>query len=151
MSEEARSHCRKIDVVTVKGSNVAMPIYTCDTLQNQIFPQLSTPKFANLDLEQVLECQAWDYNPSFWQEDDDLLQLRKLATPDFLATFKSGIDSYLNGDWLKAKEKLEIADEMMRESDTGGDGPSGTILTYMKNRSWTCPADWKGYRPLTSK
>lgn len=32
-----------------------------------------------------------------------------------------------------------------------GDGPCQTLLSYMKDREYTAPADWKGFRPLTSK
>ena len=32
-----------------------------------------------------------------------------------------------------------------------GDGPSQTLLNYMKGFDFQAPADWKGFRPLTSK
>jgi hypothetical protein len=32
-----------------------------------------------------------------------------------------------------------------------GDGPCQTLLSYMKDRDYTAPADWKGFRPLTNK
>ena len=60
MSPEAQDHCRKIDVVTVKGSATPMPIYTHDTFQNQLFPELQAPKFSSLDLEEILAAQADD-------------------------------------------------------------------------------------------
>ena len=41
MSQEAQDACRRLDVVTVKGSAVPMPIYTYDTFQNQTFPEVS--------------------------------------------------------------------------------------------------------------
>ena len=151
MSSHAQSFCRKIDVVTVKGSAIAMPIYTYDTLQQQKFPQLSTPKFTNLSLDDVLQRQANDYDYSLWDNDGDLIQLRKHATIQFAETFKSGVDAYLIGNWNIARQKLEEADRMMVNSDTGGDGPSRTLLNYMGLREWVCPSDWKGYRPLTSK
>jgi len=31
------------------------------------------------------------------------------------------------------------------------DGPSETLLNYMKNRNFTAPEGWKGIRKLTSK
>jgi len=151
MSPEAQDVCRKIDIVTVKGSAVPMPIYTYDTLQNQKFPTLKTPKYSCLDLADVLIQQAEDYEPTAWVEDPDLVQLRRLSTPEFNDIFKQGVQNYLTGNWTRAKESLEKADGMMTRGDVGGDGPSRTILNYMKNRQWECPSDWKGYRPLTSK
>eukprot|EP00957_Ditylum_brightwellii_P050995 3867209-Ditylum_brightwellii.AAC.1 len=151
MSPEAQCCCRKLDVVTVKGSEVSMPIYTYDTYQNQIFPQLQAPKFSDLDLDKVLIQQAEDYDTYMWEHDQDLIQLRRLSTPAFNKAFNEGISSYLGGNWNRARECLEQANMIMSESDSIGDGPSQTILNYMRNRSWTCPSEWKGYRPLTSK
>ncbi len=144
-------HCRKIDVVTVKGSAVPMPIYTYDTLQDQIFPHLKAPKFTNLSLEEVLKKQADNYDTSLWTKDEDLVQLRCLSIPAFRKTFQLGLDFYLSGDWQKSRDFLRKANEMMIKSDTNGDGPSQTLLSFMQSRDWTCPSDWEGFRPLTSK
>ena len=38
MSREAQSYCRRLDVVTVKGSEVPISIFTYDCLQEQVFP-----------------------------------------------------------------------------------------------------------------
>lgn len=151
LSESAQSHCRKVDVVTVKGSNVPMPIYTYDTFQNQVFPQLRAPKYSNLALEDILSSQAENYDASAWTSDPDLTQLRCLATHQFLKTFEKGLNDYLSGHWDVAREQLEKADKMMASNDIGGDGPSRAILKYMQENDWVCPPSWQGHRPLTSK
>ena len=153
MSKEAQECCRKVDVVTVKGSAVPMPIYTSDAFQNQHFATLKTPKYSNLDLNEILIAQALEYSPQLWKEDEDLVQLRRLCTPDFLDAHRKGIETYLNGDWTKARLHLEQANMIMNDlgGDDKGDGPSQTILRYMRNRNWSCPGDWQGFRPLTSK
>jgi class 3 adenylate cyclase len=87
LSEPAQKQCRKIDVVTVKGSNVPMPIYTFDTLQNQVFPQLRAPKLSSLTLPEILTRQAENYDTSTWASDPDLIQLRCLATPVFMKRY----------------------------------------------------------------
>lgn len=151
MSPDAQDHCRKLDVVTVKGSSVPMPIYTYDIYQHQIFPQLRTPKYSNLTLEEVLNKQAEEYDTSIWTQDPDLVQLRCLSTVAFQKTYRQGLDHYLSGSWELARDLLSKADVMMKDGDIGGDGPSRTLLSYMKARNWKCPEDWNGYRPLTSK
>jgi len=151
MSAEAQEHCRKIDVVTVKGSSIPMPVYTYDTLQDQIFPQLRTPKCSNLDLDEVLRTQANEYDASFWIQDEDLVQLRCLSTNEFKAVFSKGLEHYLAGNWLKARDYFQKANELMRESDMKFDGPSETLLNHMKSSEWKSPVDWKGCRPLTNK
>jgi hypothetical protein len=151
MSETAQSNCRRVDVVTVKGSNVPMPIYTYDTFQKQVFPQLRTPKYSYLNINEVLTQQAENYDVSTWMTDPDLIQLRCLATPEFIKTFEKGVKCYLEGTWEEAKKRLEKADQMMASNDIGGDGPSRAILKYMKANNWSCPPTWSGHRPLTSK
>ena len=151
MSNEAQSYCRRLDIVTVKGSAVPMPIYTYDTFQNQSFKDSRASEVADgksLSSKITIEDNHADCD---WATDQDLVDLRKLATPDFNVKFRDGINSYLGGNWAKAKTLLEDCDLMMSESDIGGDGPSQTILNYMKNRDWECPESWQGYRPLTSK
>jgi class 3 adenylate cyclase len=151
MSNEAQSVCRRLDIVTVKGSAQPMPIYTYDTFQNQEFPELLAPKNTDLSLASLLKKQADNYTTREWTTDRDLLQLRGLATPAFNEKFKEGINAYLAANWAKARQLLEECDKMMEKSDRGGDGPSQTILGYMRNRAWQCPPEWQGYRPLTSK
>ena len=128
-----------------------MPIYTYDALQNQTFRVLKTPKFSDLNLEEVLKRQADKYDVTVWENDQDLVQLRCLATPEFLKNYRAGLEHYLGGDWLKAKHFLTHANQMMDGSDINGDGPSLTLLSYMRARDWICPSNWDGYRPLTSK
>merc|ERR1712224_925194 len=139
MSTEAQEQCRKIDRVTVKGSFVPMSVYTYDTFQNQSFPQLRTPKFSSLTLNDVLNKQADEYDVAFWKTDPDLIQLRCLATDHFKETFRQGLDNYLCGNWEKAREYLLKADNMMMDGDYEGDGPSQILLRYMQTKDWKCP------------
>jgi hypothetical protein len=88
--------------------------------------------------------------------DTDLRVLRSHAAgEDFLACFKTGVDSYLDGDWATAQQKLQESSDMMaiRAPTLGKDGPSFTLLRYMKEmgNNGKAPEWWKGYRPLTSK
>ena len=123
MSETAQIHCRKVDVVTVKGSNVPMPIYTYDTFQKQTFPQLRAPKYSNLSISEVLTQQAENYDVSVWMTDPDLVQLRCFATPEFAKTFEKGLKCYLEGNWEEARAILGNVSQMMPSNDVGGDGP----------------------------
>jgi len=94
-----------------------------------------------------------DETNEVFENDYDMITLRQHATEEFLDTFKEGVNCYLSGDWSAAKTFLEKSDEMMKTNvpALGGDGPSLTLLSYMKDRDYQAPADWKGFRPLTSK
>eukprot|EP00590_Aulacoseira_subarctica_P011267 CAMPEP_0172437614 /NCGR_PEP_ID=MMETSP1064-20121228/72353_1 /TAXON_ID=202472 /ORGANISM="Aulacoseira subarctica , Strain CCAP 1002/5" /LENGTH=885 /DNA_ID=CAMNT_0013186105 /DNA_START=2352 /DNA_END=5007 /DNA_ORIENTATION=+ len=142
LSPEAQRYCRKVDVVTVKGSNIPMPIYTYETMQNQIFPALQVPKFSGLDLKTVLSQQALDYTPLDWTQDPDLVQLRIQSTLAFRTAFDGGLQCYLSGQWYQARTLLEQADLLMSGNDSGFDGPSRVLLQYMRARDWICPEGW---------
>lgn len=151
MSPEAQSKCRKLDVITVKGSEVPIAIYTYDCLQNQHFRGRkskghtvggSVPVFMTPDKDM----------PEVFEKDYDLLTLRRHITPEFLTTFQQGLDQYISGDWANAKGKFEQATFLMSQVENmSGDGPSLTLLRYMAAHNWQVPSTWKGYRPLTSK
>jgi hypothetical protein len=52
---------------------------------------------------------------------------------------------------INASKRLSYSSVDNSDSLLYGDGPSQTLLDYMKQTNYICPADWKGYRPLTSK
>lgn len=212
-SPDCQHLCRKCDVVTVKGSEVPIAIYTYDALQDQMF----TPKFiqqvddpdeayelcpeeleARMDINErrlehglpmieadafpLLDLEDWDdetepnYEPTgalkeipyddwrfqrtnvdsqdLFEGDSDLLVLRAHANnEEFLATFKTGVTLYLDGDWVNGKVQLEKANNLMKTlaPSLGGDGPCLTLLDYMQEFGPNAPDWWKGYRPLTAK
>jgi hypothetical protein len=137
----------------VKGSAIPMPVYTHDAFQDQEFPEPHVPKFISLNVSTVMrQNQADSYDESMWKTDEDLLQLRRLASPVFMAFFKRGIEFYLKGNWARARPLLEKANTIMnRQGIVAGDEPSKAILSYMEERQWQSPSNWKGFRPLTSK
>ncbi len=53
--------------------------------------------------------------------------------------------------------KLKLMDHTTKDEDVihmreqFGDGPSQTLLSYIKNRNCTAPESWEGVRPLMSK
>lgn len=63
--------------------------------------QFMTPKFSTADV---------------FENDYDLLTLRKHLQPQFLEAFNEGIAHYLDGDWITARIYLERADELMAEA-----------------------------------
>lgn len=108
------------------------------------------------DGDEIIFMTNTDDTADAFDQDIDLLYLRKHVMPEFLQVFNLGVETYLKGEWPEARKHLEAANEMMKEVETlegylPGDGPCLTLLEYMEERNWQAPADWKGYRPLTSK
>jgi len=163
-STVAQSKCRKIDVVTVKGSEVPIGLFTYDCLQDQIFPVENTrskkPSYDQDDVETNVQFRNNTIGPVFltekdstedvFEQDADLLALRSHIFQEFVDTFNEGVSSYLIGDWSTARIFLEASNKLMVPT-FGCDGPSKTLLEYMETRNWTAPNDWAGFRPLTSK
>jgi class 3 adenylate cyclase len=153
MSVEGQSKCRRLDVVTVKGSEVPIGIYTYDCLQDQLFR--SKRRHKRSTATEVKETDFYDNTADLmevFEKDYDLVTLRKHITAEFSSSFKLGVDTYLQGDWPEARKHLEAANELMAQVPSkAGDGPSLTLLRYMEAHGWQAPSSWKGFRPLTSK
>lgn len=199
MSPEAQDCCRRLDVVTVKGSEQPIGVFTYDARQEQQFREkknlpkktltVANHQKSNTKNTQVAPTKkrysvssgpskaaahenvhhSFDYY-QHTQESDlqfmtpehdvtdileldvDLIYLRRHVTASFYEKHKSATNLYLAGDWQGARILYEECDKIMGEVEGfPGDGPSRVILNYMKNRDYTAPKDWKGYRPLTSK
>lgn len=203
MSVEAQDCCRKLDVVTVKGSENPIGVYTYDARQDQQFrpkplivkgktmtnikpvtkpsgsgkndakvaplddPSKSPEKpaagshphqhhdwkhYQKVDEESLSFMSSDNETNEVYENDVDLVYLRRHVSPEFNERFQFAVESYLAGDWPLARDAFQDADAMMAKvPGYDGDGPSRVILGYMENRQWTAPKDWKGYRPLTSK
>ena len=123
-----------IDVVSVKGSNVPLELWTFDIAT---FPdETLAPKIKD-DGEQI---------PVDFQNDLYYRQLQKGIDPLFMQAFNNAVQEYIAGDWAEAKTFLEDALQRYPE-----DGPSKILMRVVANAKFKSPADWKGYRALTSK
>ena len=85
-----------------------------------------------------------------WEEinsDHEFLELRKNFDPEFENDFADYYQLYLAGDWEQAGEGFAKLYEMRPN-----DGPTKNLNKVINiNGNRKAPADWKGYRPLTSK
>ena len=61
--------------------------------------------------------------------------------------FKENYQAYLAGDWEKAG--AGFAELVQQRPDDGPTKNLDKVINIKGNRK--APADWKGYRPLTSK
>ncbi|CAE7537306.1 cya [Symbiodinium microadriaticum] len=158
MTDEGKSRCRRLDVITVKGSEVPIGIYTYDALQDRRFKTKRGKKEKEKDKDRRID----SIQPIFYTSESDTFEvferdydMRALCahvTPEFLEAFRTGLELYLQGDWLIARDHLEKADSLMAQvPNMKGDGPSQTLLRYMDAHGWQAPSSWKGFRPLTSK
>lgn len=128
LSEKAKSMCRKIDVVTVKGSQTPLQIWTVDITNLK----LSNPKIVK-EVQQPVDFK-------------EVMKVQNGLDPNFTRTFNLAIAHYCGGHWGKAKTCLAEAQKLMPE-----DGPTKSLMGVMEKNQFEAPKDWKGYRALTSK
>ncbi|KAJ8609169.1 hypothetical protein CTAYLR_008409 [Chrysophaeum taylorii] len=134
MSPAARSFCRMIDVVSVKGSQVPLELWTFDVSN---YPQETLlPTFDNHMVQ----------NPVDFSNDIYYRELQKGIDPIFMQSFNDAVQEYVAGDWAAAKEHL--TDALKRYPE---DGPSKVLMRVLAKDRFLAPSNWKGFRALTSK
>ena len=84
---------------------------------------------------------------SYYKQSKGLRQLLKQIKSDmFYTCFEDGFNDYIDGEWKEAAQFLEKARYLDKS-----DGPTKTILNYIKSLGLKPPDNWDGYRVLTSK
>jgi hypothetical protein len=64
----------------------------------------------------------------------------------FYTSFEDGLSEYIDGNWDEAYQNLLKARYLYKN-----DGPTKTLLDFIKANKCIKPHNWKGYRELTSK
>jgi len=167
LSEPGKAKMRNLDRVTVKGSSKVQNIYTFDARATGAY------LFLYGVADEQADQQAKNYEPSIWNVDMDLKDMRHHISEDFEQEFKAGMKAYYDGDWPTAIEKLEHANDIMVETamEEGdlrdslddspereelyrketSDPPSIYLINFMKSKGGEAPEDWDGWHPLMSK
>lgn len=137
LSPEVLQNCRRLDKVTVKGSQVPMELWTFDISS---FPETWAEP-------QVDAATGMQIPPQLDGAGTIFAPLKSGLNPDFAKLFNDGVAAYLGGQWPDAKAALEKAQTLKDD----GDKPAELLLRVMKSKNFTAPETWKGFRELTSK
>lgn len=134
LTPAAQKFCRRIDCVTVKGSEQPMTLYTYDVVT-------MVPDFAN-------ERNGPDgiRLPVDFAADPQFEQLQHGIAPGFYETFEVAVAAYIAGDWAAARDGLNAAMDLKPE-----DGPSVSLMEVLERKNFCAPSGWPGYRELTEK
>ena len=162
LSDFMKRKCRKIDIVTLKGSEKPVSLYTVDINRNihpgkiiskkdrmtlterRSYYALKKKKLWHKYLEQKSKISLGE---SYLKQSKGLRQLLKPTKSDmFYTCFEDGFNDYIDGEWKEAAQFLEKARYLDKS-----DGPTKTILSYIKSLNLKPPDNWDGYRVLTSK
>ncbi len=160
LSDDMKTYCRKIDIVTVKGSVEPLTLYTVDINKN-IKPGKSISKKDRLSLRERRQYfnskknKLWEkYKKSnlsigklYIKQSRGLREtLKTIKCKMFYTSFEDGLSEYIDGNWDEAYQNLLKARYLYKN-----DGPTKTLLDFIKANKCIKPHNWKGYRELTSK
>lgn len=157
LSPELKDICRLIDVVTVKGSNKPIKLYTVDLNLDLTPSEKDQPNINLSENRKIYEEKKEQFYKEieefggsigkFMRTKSSFRELLDVKRPSsFRRIFASAIDNYIKGDWEKARKYLNKALEI-----DPNDGPGKIIFGYLSQFDFKAPPTWKGFRELSSK
>jgi class 3 adenylate cyclase len=157
LSPELKEICRLIDVVTVKGSNKPIKLYTVDLNLDLTPSEKDQPNINLSENRKIYEekkerfYEEIEFNGvsigNHMKSKNSFRELLEVQRPSaFKEVFANAIDNYIKGDWEKARKYLNKALEL-----SPNDGPGKTIFEYLSKYDFKASANWNGYRELSSK
>ena len=157
LSTYMKHYCRKIDCVALKGCVNAVNLYTVDVNTN-IRPGKEKPDNKKMNIRERRMKKMKLKNRYELHTNKTIGEvyigkskgmkhlLKKPKNETFLNYFDEGFMYYINGDWKEAYEELKNALFLDKN-----DGPTKTLLRYIKKYNKIAPSDWDGYRKLEAK
>lgn len=147
-SESIQKYCRQIDSVYIKGHSEPLPLFTSDCDLSGLTQSKQTDRSKKFfrDKRKILKrdlSKGKISTSNLYSDSNELKLMRKNFSSEFFEEFQKGLDFYLIGNWIEAKNQLEKVLRIQKK-----DGPSLAILTYMGEVGFKCPSDWKGVRYL---
>ena len=160
-SKRVQRFCRQIDRVTVKGSKKPLGLFTVDMDLNvlKMKPNKGYTKeekklkhknrkndifeaFFGMETEDKKIMKA----SLFFEFDENLLKVTSQAFGVGRNVFTQAFEYYTDGKWALCKEALEKHLEANPQ-----DGPTFTLLNFIKSYNFEAPSEWLGYRELIDK
>lgn len=157
LSPHARSFCREIDRIELKGSKLAISLFTIDlnfdvlTIKECKYRGCSQKEKRNQRTKNknLLRFEIENHKivgSELFEKDPDIIEMRMKINTDFINEFKKGYGEYISGNWEKAADILKNANSL-----TLNDGPTLYLLNYMNLHQNSAPAGWKGFHALGEK
>ena len=157
LSTYMKQYCRKIDCVALKGCVNPVNLYTVDVNTN-IRPGKEKPDNKKMNIRER-RMKKMKLKNSYELHTNKTIGevyigkskgmkhlLKKPKNETFLNYFDEGFMYYINGDWKEAYEELKNALFLDKN-----DGPTKTLLRYIKKYNKIAPSEWDGYRKLEAK
>eukprot|EP01017_Pseudomicrothorax_dubius_P037584 TRINITY_DN5527_c0_g1_i2.p1 TRINITY_DN5527_c0_g1~~TRINITY_DN5527_c0_g1_i2.p1 ORF type:complete len:896 (+),score=228.61 TRINITY_DN5527_c0_g1_i2:84-2771(+) len=166
MTPETQAELRRIDRVTVKGSEDPIDFYTCDVDFSNLTiikketegKAISKAEKKKLKVKSRLQRKELKQKilddqvkvSKLFKTDKEIVPMRIGFTQEFKDEFENGVKEYLDGRWDVARSIFEKTMTMTKIPNYV-DGPSKTLLEVIHEHGGKPPKDWNGYRVLTEK
>lgn len=169
-SQQMARYCRLIDHVTVKGSKQPVRLYTIDLdfrclqVEKPWSGKTTRNRYKIRQIREVYKSTKWgdDYKVcEHFNNDDSLKKMRALYSADFFLRFSMAYRNYEAGEWKVARDMLLTCHYSPMSSPDGPfpcdedewpiDGPTNTLLSFMRQSHYIPPNDWPGHRELAYK
>lgn len=151
-----RAQCRVVDCVKVTGYKRPMRLFTVDVNPLVLSPVESKSRKMQwnprnrfkarqfLDQEKQMKMGEDVEISKLFNEDSDIVKMRRAYTSEFMNKFGMGFHNYLEGEWAVARKMLVETETMLEWHD----GPSTELLRFMETKGYQAPNEWKGVRDL---
>jgi class 3 adenylate cyclase len=157
-SKVTQGNMRRVDKVTVKGSKQPIELYTCEIYPSALKPAPEPDKKIDMKKTRVLgriarkklneRALKGEYNIyELWDEDDDLINMRRGVSKAFIKEFEIALQDYLDGKWTEAKAGFKRAMDLKGAPD----GPCQVLIDFINSEGGVAPSNWPGYRELHDK
>jgi len=171
-SQEVGQLCRLIDHVTVKGSKSPVRLYTMDVdymhleVHFKSMEKVIKNRFKVRQVREIRKNDMWaeDFKVGeIFMIDEDLVAMRRLYSGEFFQRFSMAYRNYEAGEWMVARDMFYTCFYAPKSSVGGGlanavteeewppDGPTITLLNYMREANFQAPPEWPGHRALVIK
>lgn len=169
-SPQMAALCRLIDHVTVKGSKQPVRLYTIDLDYMRLDVKALTPeraiknRFKCRQLREVRKQEKLGDEYSVWEafsREETLVRMRGTFQEEFFQRFSMAYRNYEAGEWMVARDMFFTchyeprecfgSSMLTTEDEWPVDGPTVTLLRFMRRHGFIPPAEWPGHRELASK
>ena len=161
-SKEVSAFLRKIDCVTVKGSEEPIKLYTfdadCSTLKTftKEAPKYNgieqkKQKFIQRNKKKNFHAKVFSgkiRTVDIFKKSPDVMLMHIRYTDSFYELWSKGFKAYRKGDWQAARAYMEQTEHYIRGVS---DGPSRALLGFMADNNYKAPLGWTGVRSLIEK